>query len=199
MLLILTEFNTFIASAPSGEASQNHVISGDNVTYTCRVSYVSSSVLKMWWTDTATGRTVSPPGGRVSTDDLRSSLIRLESSLTVTVPQGAREVQPYRCVVASLPLSSTQSNGLTDWNSTAITVYCEWLDPFSFRDNFCTSSIYLLTDLLYSCMIYSFINSVYSILCLRRRRALSLDLSRAKLLYHDVPVTDWQTFWRYSN
>jgi len=129
MLLILTDFNTCIVSAPSGEASRSHVISGDNVTYTCRVSYVSSSVLKMWWTDTATGRTVSPPGGRVSTDDLNSSLIHMESSLTVTVLHGVTIVQPYTCSVVSTPTSDTlQLTGRPDiytWNSTAITVSCE--------------------------------------------------------------------------
>ena len=117
------------ASAPTGESSRTYVTRGENITYTCRVQYNSSAVLKMAWS-TSPGEPVAPPGGRVSTDDSHDSLIQLESKLTIAVPMDAVVVPTYVCSVVSAASSSSQqvaNRELYTWNSTAIVVSCECL------------------------------------------------------------------------
>jgi hypothetical protein len=125
-------------AAPSGESSPLYVTAGQNITYSCRVSYNSSTMLKMTWTYAGTGRMVQPSddgvkvGSRLlATDQHHNTLIQHETVLTYTVPKDSFLILPFMCSVYApgpvdldQPFTQLQSRVHT-WNSSIIVVSCE--------------------------------------------------------------------------
>jgi len=144
-VLDITRFDIYIGTgllinadeAPSGEFTPQYVISGNNVTYTCRVSYNSSNFLKMSWTNTRTGSMVSPSenGVRIGSKLLatgehgHNTLITQESTLTIAVRTNVMTLDPFMCsVYSSAPIDVDQpptNQQSHTWNSSAIIISCE--------------------------------------------------------------------------